>query len=134
MSEHFAPTGLSDNRWPRKLQTSRSYGANRRPRPLKRLLNLTPRAPQVQPAAVGERVGVALALLAVVLTVLVARAVAALAALVRERAPARDRVVLVQMAAVPANPIVHAALTSVLPCRPTPGRSGRAFDVPSGKD
>src|SRR5437763_5642918 len=63
--------------------------------------------PQVQPAAVGERVGVALALLAVVFAVLVARAVAALAAIARERAPARDGVVLVQMTAVPADPVVH---------------------------
>src|ERR1041385_4642808 len=73
-----------------------------------------PCAPQVQPAAVGERVGVALALLAVVLAVLVARAVAALAALTRERASARDSVVLVQMTAVPADPIVHNASPSKL--------------------
>src|SRR5687768_18027768 len=41
-------------------------------------------------AAVGERVRVALALLAVILAVLVARAVATLLAARRERAPARN--------------------------------------------
>src|SRR5437762_10905994 len=70
-----------------------------------------PRTPEAQAASVGERVGVALALLAVVLAVLVARAVAALA-LARERTPARNRVVLVQVAAVPADPVVHFAHAS----------------------
>src|ERR1051326_5887267 len=78
----------------------KGYGASSR-------AELMPCAPQVQPAPVGERVGVALALLAVVLAVLVARAVATLAALARKRAPARDSVVLVQMTAVPADPVVH---------------------------
>src|SRR4030095_9934448 len=64
-------------------------------------------SPQVEPAPVGERVGVALTLLAVVLAVLVARAVAALRPFGRERAPARDCVMRLQMAAVPADPLVH---------------------------
>src|ERR1700749_3054948 len=64
------------------------------------------RAPEIQTAAVGERVRVAFALLAVVFAVLVARAVAALA-VVLERASARNRVLLVQVAAVPANSVVH---------------------------
>ncbi len=70
---------------------------------------LTPRPPLADPPAVGERVRVALALLAVVLAVLVAGAVATLLALAPERAPARDGVVLMQMAAVPTRPVVHVA-------------------------
>src|SRR2546423_15117558 len=90
----------------RALKTTPTGSAEGRPAPASPS-NLMSLAPQVQPAAVRERVGVALALLAGVLAVLVARAVAALAALARERAPARDGGVLVQMTAVPADPVVH---------------------------
>jgi hypothetical protein len=66
-------------------------------------------AAEVEPAPVGERVGVALALLAAVLAVFVPRAIATLAALGHERAPARNRVILLQVAAVPTDLVAHVA-------------------------
>ena len=82
----------------------------------------TPGRPPVgEPPPVGERVQVALALLPEVLAVLVARAVAPLLS-ARERAAARDSVVLVQVPAVPARPIVHGRSTSELMIGFTPAK------------